>query len=218
MAWKDAVLNRAEQHSMKRNVLLREAAAAFNRRGYHSTSLDDIAANLGVTKAALYYYFPNKQTLLAACFAHVMDAGFRSLKRARSEGNTGREKLHLALRYYLRETIDELSCCVVLTEEHALAPDDLVAHVRERDRFEKAMRSLVREGIADGSIAPCDPKLVMFTLFGAINWVPKWFSQSGEWSSAQLATAMTEILDRAISSQPSVSLTPSVKSLRPLAD
>jgi TetR/AcrR family transcriptional regulator len=84
MAWKGAVLDRTEQHTMKREAVLREAAAAFNRRGYHSTSLDELAANLGVTKAALYYYFPNKQTLLSACFAQVMQAGFRSLARARA--------------------------------------------------------------------------------------------------------------------------------------
>jgi TetR/AcrR family transcriptional regulator len=211
MAWKGAVLNRAEQHSMKREVLLREAAAAFNRRGYHSTSLDELAAKLGVTKAALYYYFPNKQTLLAACFDSVMQAGFRSVERARAEGRNGREKLHLALRYYLMETIDEMSCCVVLTEQHALSPEDHASHIAERDRYETIMRGFVQEGIADGSIAPCDPKLVMFTLLGAINWVPKWFSQEGEWSSAQLALAMTELLDRAISSTPAPALATSVK-------
>jgi TetR/AcrR family transcriptional regulator len=214
MAWKGTVLDRTEQHTMKREAVLREAAAAFNRRGYHSTSLDELAANLGVTKAALYYYFPNKQTLLSACFAQVMQAGFRSLARARAEGRNGREKLHLALRYYLAETIDEMSCCVVLTEEHALPREDLAAHVAERDRYEDNMRGLVREGIADGSIAPCDPKLVMFTLFGAINWVPKWFSQSGEWTSAQLAAAMTELLDRAIAADPAPALTPAVRDLK----
>ncbi|MBY0511008.1 MAG: TetR/AcrR family transcriptional regulator [Rhodospirillaceae bacterium] len=54
MAWKNAVVSREEQRELKREALLHEAAAAFNQRGYHATSLDDIANSLGVTKAALY--------------------------------------------------------------------------------------------------------------------------------------------------------------------
>jgi TetR/AcrR family transcriptional regulator len=213
VAWKNAVLSRAAQRTMKREALLREAAAAFNRRGFHATSLDDLAANLGVSKAALYYYFPNKQKLLLACFERVMDAAFRGLERGKKEGRNGRDKLQLALRYYLQEMIDEMSCCVVITEDSSLLPEDQAPHIAMRDRYESALRALVREGIADGSIAECDPKLAVFTLLGAVNWVPKWFSHDGEWTGEQIAFSMSEMLVRSLSSSRSASLTPSVKAL-----
>ena len=60
----------------------------------------------------------------------------------------------------------------------------------------------MREGIADGSIAPCDPKLAMFVILGAMNWVPKWFKPSGAWKPRQLTQALGQIFDRAISSTP----------------
>jgi TetR/AcrR family transcriptional regulator len=208
--WNNKMLSRAAQHEMKREALLREAAASFNRRGFHATSLEALAANLGVTKAALYYYFPNKQKVLLACFERAMQAAFTSLERAKAEGRNGREKAHLAIKYYLHEMIDELSCCVVLTEEHAVSPADLSEHITERDRYEQALRDLIREGIEDGSIIACDPKLVVFTMLGAVNWVPKWFSHSGEWTSAQLSEALAQILDRAISATPSAALVSSV--------
>lgn len=210
MAWKNVVLSRSEQRMMKREVLLREAAAAFNRRGYHATSLDELAANLGVTKAALYYYFPNKQKLLMACFERMMAAAFDSLEEALRKGKSGREKLHLAMRLYLQQMIDEMSCCVVITEEHSLLPEDQEAHIKVRDRYEAQLRGLVREGIEDGSIVSCDPKLVVFAVLGAINWVPKWFSHAGPWTSAQLSEALTDLLDRAISTTPAAGLAPSV--------
>lgn len=194
----------------KREVLLREAAAAFNKHGFHATSLDDIAQNLGVTKAALYYYFPNKQTLLLACFTRAMEVAFASRDRAVAEGGNGRDKLRQTLSYYLAQMIDELSCCVVLLEENALRPAEHALLVSQRDTFEQALRDFVREGIADGSIVVCDPKLVVFAMLGAMNWVPKWFRHSGEWSAAQLTAALMELFDRMLSKTPAAALSATV--------
>lgn len=193
-------------YEAKRGMLLREAAAAFNRNGFHATSLDEIAQNLGVTKAALYYYFPNKQTLLMACFDKAMEVAFASLAQACQEGRSGREKLRLTLAHYLEHMFAELSACVVLLEENALRPDDHARLVRARDRFERALRDLVRDGMADGSIVPCDPKLAVFVVLGAMNWVPKWFRHGGDWTSLQLTAAMTEMFDRMLSTAPAAVL------------
>lgn len=200
-------------HGIKRRAVLREAAASFNHKGYHATSLAEIAESLGVTKAALYHYFPNKNSVLRACFAHAMDACFASLERGRKEGRNGREKLIITLRLYLHQLIDELNCCVVLMEEQALEPEDRAKLVKERDRFERSLRALVKEGIADGSVAPCDPKLAIFVVLGALNWVPKWFKPSGAWKPAQLVEALTQIFERTLSSDPVAALALSVGDL-----
>jgi TetR/AcrR family transcriptional regulator len=193
---------REDVHGIKRLEVLREAAASFNFKGYHATSMNEIAASLGVTKAALYHYFPNKNGLLAACFEHAMDAAFASLERARKEGRNGRERLVLTMSFYVAELINELNCCVVLMEEQALEPEDHAKLVRQRDRFERALRAFVREGIEDGSVAPCDPKLAIFVILGAMNWVPKWFKPSGVWKPDQLNAALAQMFERLISSAP----------------
>lgn len=200
--WRNTVPSRDAIYEAKRAALVREAAAAFSRRGFHATSLEQIAQNLGVTKAALYYYFPNKQTLLAACFDAAMDAAFASLEAASQEGRTGREKLRLTVSHYLEHMLDELSACVVLMEENALQPDDHARLVQARDRFERALRAVVREGIEDGTIVPCDPKLAVFVVLGAMNWVPKWFRHGGAWSAPDLSAAMTDMFDRMLSTEP----------------
>ena len=193
---------REDVHGIKRLEVLREAAASFNFRGYHATSMNEIAASLGVTKAALYHYFPNKNSLLAACFEHAMDAAFESLERARKDGRNGRERLVLTMSYYVAQLINELNCCVVLMEDKALEPEDQARLVRQRDRFERALRAFVREGIEDGSVVPCDPKLAMFVILGAMNWVPKWFKPNGAWKPDQLNAALAQMFERLISSAP----------------
>jgi TetR/AcrR family transcriptional regulator len=212
-AWKNAVPSRSAQHELKREALMREAAASFNRRGFHATSLDEIAANLGVTKAALYHYFPNKHKVLLACFERAMEAAFRGLEQAEAAGGSGRERLHLALRLYLQEMIDEASCCVALTGEHLVMPDDLSSHIAERDRYEGMLRALVADGIRDGSIVPCDPKLAVFMILGSVHWVSKWFSPDGPWTSTQVAEALTQMLDRALSSRPAAALATDVAAI-----
>jgi TetR/AcrR family transcriptional regulator len=204
---------REDVHGIRRLEVLRQAASSFNFRGYHATSMNEIAASLGVTKAALYHYFPNKNSLLAACFEHAMDAAFASVERARKEGRNGRERLVLTMSYYVTQLLNELNCCVVLMEDKALEPEDQAKLVRQRDRFERALRAFVREGIVDGSVVPCDPKLAIFVILGAMNWVPKWFKPSGVWKPDQLNAALTQMFERLISSAPAGAMAPDVGDL-----
>jgi TetR/AcrR family transcriptional regulator len=200
-------------HGIKRQEVLREAASSFNFKGYHATSLTEIATSLGVTKAALYHYFPNKSSLLAACFERSMDVAFASLEQGRKQGNNGRDRLVLTIAGYVSHLVDELNCGVGLMEEQALEPADRQKLVRQRDRFERALRALVREGIEDGSVVPCDPKLAIFVILGAMNWVPKWFKPSGAWKAEQLTLALSQIIGRALSSAPAAALVTDVGTL-----
>ena len=56
------------------------------------------------------------------------------------------------------------------------------------------------QGIEDGSVAPCNPKLAVFALFGAINWVPKWYRSDGEFSAAQVADMLVDLITTGIAS------------------
>jgi TetR/AcrR family transcriptional regulator len=200
--WKDVVPAASAQFDRKREVLLREAAASFNRRGYHGTSLAEIARKLGVTKAALYTYVPSKEELLFYCHDSAMDTAFESLQKARAEGGTGLRKLTSTLRRYLELMLGEEGGYVVLLEENAMKPLHVRAIVKRRDQFEQELRVLVAEGIADGSIVTCNPKLAVFMALGALNWGRKWYRPNGNWTGPQIAFALTQMLERSLSSTP----------------
>src|SRR5437879_9505192 len=193
-AWGNALPSRSERAELKRNSIFREAARCFSRAGFHGTSMDDIVERLGVTKAALYRYVPNKHEVLFATFNLAMDSSFANLDRGEKEGSNGLEKLRIALRGYLEDLIGKLGHPVVLLEDSALLPDQSRALIRRRDEAERRFRKLVKEGIEDGSITPCDPKLAVFALLGAINWVPKWYRDDGEWTAAQVAESLVKPL------------------------
>ncbi|MGZ5154773.1 MAG: TetR family transcriptional regulator [Caldimonas sp.] len=205
-AWKNVVPAASAQFDRKREVLLREAAASFNRRGYHGTSLAEIARKLGVTKAALYTYVPSKEELLFYCHDSAMDTAFESLRQARAEGGSGLRKLAATLRRYLEAMLGEEGGYVVLLEENAMKPLHVRAIVKRRDQFEEGLRELVAEGIADGSIVACNPKLAVFMALGALNWGRKWYRPNGTWTGPQIAFALTQMLERSLSSTPAAAL------------
>jgi len=201
-AWKDAVPVASEQFDRKRDMLLREAAASFNHRGYYGTSLAEIAKKLGVTKAALYTYVASKEDLLYYCHEAAMESAIETLHKAQAGGGNGLQKLTSTLRHYLGMTLGEKGAYVVLLEENAMKPAHARSIINRRDKFEQGLREFVVEGIADGSIVQCNPKLAVFMMMGALNWGRKWFRPNGAWSGAQIAFAMTQMLERSISSAP----------------
>ena len=206
VTWKNAVPAASTQFDRKREVLIREAAASFNRSGYHGTSLTDIARKLGVTKAALYTYVPSKEELLYYCHDAAMDTALTIVEKAQNMQASGRVKLVTALREYLEMMLVVEGSYVVLLEEQAMKPTHMRAIIKRRDQFEQLLRSFVIQGIDDGSVVPCNAKLAIFIATGALNWSRKWYRPGGDWDGAEIAFAMTQMLERAISSEPSDSL------------
>ena len=135
-----------------------------------------------------------------------MDAAQESLERGRLQGVTGLQKLTATLKSYLELMLGQEGNYVVLLEEHAMKPAHVKATIKRRDAFETALRDFVREGIADGSVARCNPKLAVFVALGALNWVRKWFAPDGQWTGSQIAHALTELIERSIARSPKKSL------------
>ena len=119
---------RLRDREVKREAVIRAAARAFNRKGYHNTSLDDIAAALEVTKPTVYYYVTNKEQLLFECFVAGVEqirAAFREVQRLEVPA---RERLNAVLRHYGEAVASEFGWCMVRAEDQDLSPDDERPH------------------------------------------------------------------------------------------
>ncbi|RMH48979.1 MAG: TetR/AcrR family transcriptional regulator [Alphaproteobacteria bacterium] len=204
--WANAVPDRAEQQELKRKAIIREAARIFSRRGCHGATLDDVADRLGVSKAALYRYVRNKNDLLFACHEEAMEIADRTLTEGERSGRTGLEKIRIGMSAYLAEMIGELGVPVLILEENALQGEEAERIYALRDAYERRLRALVEQGIADGSILPMNPKLAVFMLLGAIHWVTKWYNPDGAWRAGEVAEALMELVTRALAAQPPAAL------------
>ncbi len=183
--------------------ILAESARLFNRRGYHGTSLTDIARAFGVTKAALYYHVKSKEDIVFRCYQRVLDLGMEGLDHAHAQAASPEEELTLALRYYIKGLTDQWSGAVVLLGERALSPRQHARILRRRDEYERRIRDIIRKGITAGVFMPYDPQLVGFAILGAVNWILKWYNPGGERSAKEIAEVLSSYLVRGLQTHPS---------------
>jgi len=200
--WTDGNLAREQLHAVRRESILREAARCFNRKGYHGTTIDDIARQLNVSTAALYYYFKRKEDILFQCHQMALEVATQGLHIADASGGPADDRLRGALQYYIEHITDALSGCVALLEEGALSAGGYREIVRRRDAYESQVRQVVEEGIASDVFVPCDAKMMGFAILGAVTWIPKWYRREGTLLQKEIARILSTYLVRGLQKRP----------------
>jgi AcrR family transcriptional regulator len=188
-----SAFDREAQYNAKRRAVIRSAAAAFRRRGYHNASMTGIADSLGLTKAALYYYVKSKEEILFEAHIMVYDKMDELIKGVRGKGETGLEKLQLLYGEFARMlTRDGLA---LLADVDSLKGEYQKIVLERRGKIERAVTYIVEKGMGDGSIRKADPKITVFFLMGALNWLNVWYEVGGRVSgdvvAAQFVTQMS---------------------------
>jgi AcrR family transcriptional regulator len=185
---------KAEERRAKREALLHAAARSFNERGFHATSLDDVAASLGVSKPTIYHYLGNKDQVLLECLTYGVEQLLGAAEAARREPGRGIDRLRAFLRRYAEVIMEDFGRCVIRTGEENLSPESAERLRALKRQIDEAMRGLIEEGRADGSIVAEDPRLLAFTLAGALNWPARWHDPAGKQTPEEVAAGMVDIL------------------------
>jgi TetR/AcrR family transcriptional regulator, cholesterol catabolism regulator len=161
--------------SARRSELTREAAKLFARKGYHGTSIGDIADALGVQKGSLYSHIASKEDLL---YETMRDgaAAFHGALDAIPEDLPATDKIRLALRGHLRVVAEQLDVATVFVQEwRYLEGARLEEIVAERRRYEERIRDLFREGRELSELrADLDESVAALLLLSAANWAYTW--------------------------------------------
>lgn len=204
--WRARVPSPESQRETKEEALLECAATWFHRHGFHGASLSDIAGDLGLSKAALYRYARNKQELLYTLHLRSLHAARDARDQAVAEGRDGADRLARLVYNFVRAMTTSITRTFILLEPGTLAPDQARTVTDARRWLEYDMRELVSQGVADGSIAVCDPKVVVMFIVGAQNWIVSWYQAGGSWTGEQVAQAYSAMVRRLISTEPDLPL------------
>jgi AcrR family transcriptional regulator len=165
----------------RRDELSRQAARLFAKKGYHGTSVGDLAEAMGVRKGSLYAHIAGKQDLLYATMREGARA-FHGALDAIPEELRATEKLRLALRGHLRIVAEQLEIATVFVQEwRYLEGERLEEIVAERRRYEERIRALFREGRELGELrSDLDEHVAALLLLSAANWAYTWLREGAD--------------------------------------
>jgi TetR/AcrR family transcriptional regulator len=193
--WAAAVPSRAEQFETKRRAVVREAARAFGKRGFHNTSLDEIAEALGVSKPALYRYVRTKHEILYEAKNLVFELGDRARAAAFAGSADPLEQLRAYIVGYIELVTGELDSYAVMAEPVTTLPPEYREPIMDRMRnSDRHLRQMVEACIAAGSIPPCEPWLAVSFFMGAINHIARWYSADGPMTGRQIGEAFADFI------------------------
>ena len=177
----------------RRDDLTRAAARLFAERGFHGTSMGDLAKALGVQKGSLYSHTVSKQQLLFQTMREGAGAFHAALDQV-PEDAPAVDRIRLALRGHLRVVAEQLEVATVFTREWRYLDSEYRAEIlAERRRYEERFRSLFREGVESGELRPdLDASSAALLVLSAANWAYTWLTP--ERDTDDLADRFTAIL------------------------
>lgn len=196
--WNGEVLSRDEQRQKKRMAVLKAGARLFNEQGFDRTSLVDIADALNVSKRTLYYYVKNKDDILFQCSRLAIEFMAEEIVKSRRTETPVLQRIESLMRSYMELLSNEFGSCLVLCKDDVLSQESRDTLRQERAVLDHCVRDLIKEGIANGSISPCDPKYATAAIFGAFNWVPYWNKSNSDHPYSQVADQFLEIYIRGL--------------------
>lgn len=189
------IQNRREQ---KKRTILKAAAAAFNEKGFYNTTIDDVCEILQLSKPTVYYYVKDKETLLFECARIATTDLHAAIRLARDEGNNGWQRLRNIFVAYAEIMTSDFGRCLILASKNDMSPDSVERLWEGRRRLNGEIKEVIEQGIRDGSIKDCDPKLTSFALFGAFNWIANWYQEDGDLEPSEIGLAFCELFQHGL--------------------
>ncbi|MFE1572393.1 TetR/AcrR family transcriptional regulator [Comamonas odontotermitis] len=186
--------SREVQREAKRNAVLTTAAKMFNERGFPATSLDDIAARLQVSKPTLYYYVKNKDEILLECVRKGLHMTLDGIEASRRAGGNALDQLQACMRSYAAIVIQPFGTCLIRVGDEQVPAESRKELRRLKSAIDHEFRKLVAQGIEQGLLRPCDPKMAAFVIAGALSWIGRWYQEDGDYTAEQVIDQCVEQL------------------------
>jgi AcrR family transcriptional regulator len=190
----------------KQSEIVAAAIRLFQQKGYHATSMQDIADAVGLQKGSLYHYISSKEDLMVSIIHDAIAQYNARLAEVKARDLPVRKKLELAVRYHLQGIAENLGMLTIfLRESYVLNPEQQRKITEESAKYNRMFEELFEEGVRSGEMRNLDPKLVTRTVLGACNWFYRWYRPDGPMSMAQLCDFFVDVLFHGIAADSSAS-------------
>ncbi|MHB8926366.1 MAG: TetR/AcrR family transcriptional regulator [Bacillota bacterium] len=175
-------------NSGKSEEILAAAIRLFQEKGYHATSMQDIADAVGLQKGSLYHHISSKEDLLAKIITRALARYVEELQGIAGSRRPARERLKEAVQNHIRIIAENLGMLTIfLRESPALTPQQREAEEEGGRRYRQLFEQLIAEGVATGDFRPVDPKITALAIIGACNWTYRWYDPGGKLTHREIS-------------------------------
>ena len=172
------------------------ALRLFREKGYHATSMQDIASAVGLYKGSLYHYIGGKEDLLTRVFERGMGVLLTEVERIAADStirpSTQLRRIVEAHVSAVASNLDALT--VYLHEWRALAGESLATVRAQRERYMAVVEDIVARGVRSGEFQVADVQLATLGLLGMCNWLCQWYSPAGRLSAGDIGAHFADLV------------------------
>ncbi|TQN43051.1 TetR family transcriptional regulator [Blastococcus colisei] len=184
----------AEARVSRKEQLIEAAAVLFDRQGYYTTGVEDIARAIGLSKPTLYHYVRTKGEIVAWIHDEIMDILLRRLEERVSSGLSPIEVLRLNVIDIIDVMDTKPGHLRVFFEHHREIPEALRREAKvKRDRYQALIELTIADGIEKGMFRKTDVRLATLALFGITNWSYQWYRPAGPAKSQEVAQHLFDV-------------------------
>jgi TetR/AcrR family transcriptional regulator, cholesterol catabolism regulator len=188
----------ADRHASNERwqTILKGAAEVFRREGFARTRLEDVAVEVGVNRASLYYYVGTKEELLVALIEAPVYDMTRHCREALESVAAPEEKLRRALASYIEDLATRPELFVLFGEsQHIATIPEAQGIVTNAEEYGKALLAIIEEGVTGGVFrSDLDPRLAMLGILGMYNWIHRWYVPGGRNSLTDIGGAFAAMV------------------------
>ncbi|GMA49388.1 TetR family transcriptional regulator [Alicyclobacillus contaminans] len=179
----------------QKDQILAAARRLFSGKGYHGTTIREIADEAGILSGSLYAHIQTKEDLLFEIADEGAEAFLAAVTGVMRKPGNAVEKIQAGLRAHVRVVADHLEAAKVFFHEwEALSAERRAVIQHKRDVYESQWASLIAQGMAEGALRTDDPKFARLLLLSAANWVYQWYRPDGALTPEQIADRFLALL------------------------
>jgi AcrR family transcriptional regulator len=180
-----------ERYDRRRQQVVHQAAKVFAKRGYDQTTMQELAASMGLATGALYHYFAAKDDLLTAICDQLMEPLLGRARELDEAGGPAAGELSALVRMWVAHVVEHRDHMLVFQQErHLIESGERWRKVRaSRKTFE-----LLAGEVLERALGAADDRLTLLALLGMVNHTAQWYRPRGELTPEQIADGYVSLL------------------------
>ncbi|HVB10657.1 MAG TPA: TetR/AcrR family transcriptional regulator [Bacillota bacterium] len=176
----------------KEREIVDAAVALFRDKGYHATSMQDIADAVGLQKGSLYHYLESKEELLYRIALETISAYIAQLEAIAGSDLPRAEKLRQAVDAHVRMQSRDVGTVTLLRDSGALEPEQRQVIRGLTRKYAELVEAVIEDGISSGEFRGVDAKMATFAILGACNWIHRWYAAGGRLQPGEISAAFSD--------------------------